>query len=36
MPLKKKRYYTLYKTYPQKNMGKDEKPIHDLTMSIQA
>ena len=28
-------YYTVYKTYPQKNPGKNEKPIHDLTMSNQ-
>ena len=28
-------YYTVYKTYLQKNMGKDEKPIHDPTMSFQ-
>ena len=28
-------YYIVYKTYPQKNLGKYEKPIHDPTMSIQ-
>ena len=24
--------YTVYKTYLQKNMEKDEKPIHDPTV----
>ena len=27
MPLKKMRYYIVYKKYPPKNLGKDEKPI---------
>ena len=33
--LLRKKVIIVYKTYPQKKVGKDEKPIHDLTMSIQ-